>query len=321
MAFPFVDLTLCFLFLMLRKFKPLYRSLIIDDDRCLRRRMMFVGCRHLLDAEGCLGLVLCWSRTHGAEWSLAVVFGLTGTQVSVYLRFGMRILVAILKADPKSEVRMPDAAEIALFKEAITAKHSLLVDCYCMVDGLKLYLQQSGDSIIQSRFYNGWKHDHFVTNIFAFAPNGSIIACTLNAPGTWHDSTLAHWGSMYSKLQKCWEEHHGKVLMDSAFASNMYKFIIQSSQNVPITEGRQAMLLGQQAMSCRQATEWGMRGLQGSFPRLKDRIIYEENGERAIILKFITLLYNYRVQSVGINQILNHFMPSLSKDAIYLLGV
>ena len=162
----------------------------------------------------------------------------------------MRILVVILKVDPKSEVRMPDAAEIALFKEAITVKHSLLADCYCMVDGLKLYLQQAGDSIIQSCFYNGWKHDHYVTNIFAFAPNGSIIACTLNAPGIWHDSTLAHWGSMYSKLQKCWEDHHGKVLMDSAFASNMYEFIIQSSQNVPITEGCQAMLLGQQATSC-----------------------------------------------------------------------
>ena len=249
----------------------MHRSLIIDEGGCLRRRTTFVGRRRLLDAEGCLGLVLCWSRTRGAEWSLAVAFGLTGTRVSVYLRLGMRILVTILKADPKSDVRMPDAAEIAMFKEAIVAKHSLLVDCYCMVDGLKLYLQQSGDSVIQSRFYNGWKHDHFVTNIFAFAPNGSIIACTLNAPGTWHDSTLAHWESMYSKPQ--------------------------------------------------QAAEWGMRGLQGSFPRLKDRIIYEENGERAIILKFITLLYNYRVRTVGINQILNYYMPSLSKDARYLLGV
>ena len=262
----------------------MYRSLIIVEGRCLRRCTTFIGRRHLLDAKGCLGLVLCWSRTCGAEWSLAVAFGLTGTRVLVYLRLGMRILVTILKADPKSEVRMPDAAEIAMFKEAIVAKHSLLVDCYCMVDGLKLYLQQSGDSVIQSRFYNGWKHDHFVTNIFAFAPNGSIIACTLNAPGTWHDSTLVHWGSMYLKLQKCLEEHHGKVLMDSAFASNMYEFIIQSSQNIPVTEGRQAMLLGQQATSCRQAAEWGMRGLQGSFPRLKDHIIYEENGKRAIIL-------------------------------------
>ena len=50
------------------------------------------------------------------------------------------------------------------------------------------------------------------------------------------------------------------------------------------------MLLGQQAMSCRQAAEWGMRGLQGSFPRLKDRIIYEENGERAIISKIYYLV-------------------------------
>ena len=233
----------------------------------------------------------------------------------------MQILVVILEADPKSEVSMPDAAKIALFKEAITAKHSLFVDCCCMVDGLKLYLQQVGDSIIQSRFYNGWKHDHYVTNIFAFAPNGSIITCTLNAPGTWHDSTLAHWGYMYSKLQKCWEDHRGKVLMDSVFASNMYEFIIQSSQNVPVTEGHQAMLLGQQATSCQQAAEWGIRGLQGSFPRLRDRIVYEENGERAIILKFITLLYSYRVQTVGINQILNHYMSSLSKDARYVLGV
>ena len=95
---------------------------------------------------------------------------------------------------------------------------------------------------------------------------------------------------MYSKLQKCLEENHGKVLMDSAFASNMYEFIIQSSLNIPVTEWCQAILLGQQATSCRQDVEWGMRGLQGSFPGLKDHIIYDENGERAIILKLITLL-------------------------------
>ena len=64
-----------------------------------------------------------------------------------------------------------------------------------------------------------------------------------------------------------------------------------------------------------------MQGLQGLFPRLKDCIVYEENGERAVILKFITLLYNYRVRSVGINQILNHYMPLLSIDARYVLGV
>ena len=72
------------------------------------------------------------------------------------------------------------------------------------------------------------------------------------------------------------------------------------------------MLLGQQATSCQQVAEWGMQGLQGLFPWLKDCIIYEEDGERAIILKFISLLYNYRVRSFGINQIIYHYMPSLS---------
>ena len=113
--------------------------MIIDEGGCLQRRTTFVGRRCLLDAEGCLGLVLCWSRTRGAEWSLAVAFGLTGTRVLVYLRLGTRILVTILKADPKSEVRMPDAAEIALFKEAIAADTFYtkipIAPCYCQMMG------------------------------------------------------------------------------------------------------------------------------------------------------------------------------------------
>ena len=55
--------------------------------------------------------------------------------------------------------------------------------------------------------------------------------------------------------------------------------LLSPHRNVPITERRQPMLLGKQAMSCQQAAEWGMRELQGLFPRLKDHIIYEENGE------------------------------------------
>ena len=77
-------------------------------------------------------------------------------------------------------------------------------------------------------------------------------------------------------------------------------------------------------IECDLAEPESLTSLGGSAPGLVDgimSIIYEENGEQAIILKFITLLYNFRVQSVGINQILNHYMPSLSKDARYLLSV
>jgi hypothetical protein len=61
--------------------------------------------------------------------------------------------------------------------------------------------------------------------------------------------------------------------------------------------------------------EWGMRGLQGSFPRLKDRIMYEERGERRLILELVVLLYNFRASVVGMNQIQSVFMPWLEKNA------
>ena len=60
----------------------------------------------------------------------------------------------------------------------------------------------------------------------------------------------------------------------------------------------------------RQLAEWGMRGLQGSFPRLKDRIVYVERGERRIILEMIVPLYHYRASTVGQNE-----MPHLERSA------
>ena len=47
----------------------------------------------------------------------------------------------------------------------------------------------------------------------------------------------------------------------------------------------------------------------GQFPRLKDRIRLEDQGERKILLNTAILLYNYQASTVGINQILNVFMP------------
>ena len=57
-----------------------------------------------------------------------------------------------------------------------------------------------------------------------------------------------------------------------------------------------------QATSARQFAEWGIHALHGSFPRLRDRFQYEENGERKAMLLTVVLLYNYRVNKVGINQ-------------------
>eukprot|EP00957_Ditylum_brightwellii_P130236 9934955-Ditylum_brightwellii.AAC.1 len=77
------------------------------------------------------------------------------------------------------------------------------------MDGAKLYLQQAGDVKIQEHFYNGWRHDHYVTNVFMFTPDGIIRLMVINLPGDTHDSTAAHDGFFYNKLEDFSKKYGG----------------------------------------------------------------------------------------------------------------
>eukprot|EP00957_Ditylum_brightwellii_P164756 12544082-Ditylum_brightwellii.AAC.1 len=61
---------------------------------------------------------------------------------------------------------MPTKDEFNSFVASIGEKYLRLAQekLYCTMDGVKLYLQQAGDAKIQEHLYNGWKHDHYVTN-------------------------------------------------------------------------------------------------------------------------------------------------------------
>ena len=64
-----------------------------------------------------------------------------------------------------------------------------------------------------------------------------------------------------------------------------------------------------------------MRAIQSAFPRLKDKMKYQEDGgpERRMLLKLAVMLYNYRLELVGLNQIRNTYVPQWSKDADYMM--
>lgn len=58
-----------------------------------------------------------------------------------------------------------------------------------------------------------------------------------------------------------------------------------------------------------------MRAVRSSFPWLKDKMIYEEHGERRIIFNCIFHLCNLRAQLGGISQIANVYLPALDHNA------
>ena len=142
-----------------------------------------------------------------------------------------------------------------------------------------------------------------------------------------HDSQVAHWGRVYDKLEAMYDETGGKCTVDSAFGKVNKPFLIKSSQDYLVStmptceEQRLDLQRKRQATSMRQAAEWGMRAIQSSFPCLKDAFVYEDTGERLILMKMLCLIYNLCARSVGINQIKNVFMKQLEEDANNEVGM
>ena len=91
------------------------------------------------------------------------------------------------------------------------------------------------------------------------------------------------------------------------------KCLIKSSQNDP--EDSELLLINRDVTSVRQLSEWGMRMIQGGFPRIKDCIKYEEEGDRKIIFMLIVLLSNFKTKNISINTILHSNMET--RDEYY----
>jgi hypothetical protein len=308
---------------LLQMFKPVFDSHTFDRKTGFIKELKTSallgknrGRPRKVDAIGCLGLVLFWFRTRGSSArAISLAFGLTSSPMYEWLRFGRRTLLYAIQDHPDAVVKPPTGAEVDSYVEAVGNKYPLLAEerVWGAMDGLKIPLQQSSHWLAQSQFYNGWQGSTYVNNVFCFAPDGKIRCATINCPGSWHDSTQADYG-VYDKLENIYNLYGGKVVVDSAFGLQGRSFLIKSSQQDPARPGatrQQAgreLQLNRDATSLRQLSEWGMRMIQGQFPRLKDDFPYEEFGERKLVMHLVVLLYNYQTAKVGINQILNTFM-------------
>jgi hypothetical protein len=110
----------------------------------------------------------------------------------------MRLLFKVLKEEVEARVELPSVEEIVEYQDVVRRSFPALDGSWCVMDGLKIPIQKSGEST-QNVYYNGWLHSHFVGCIFIFAPSGVVVACTLNAPGCWHDSLIAASARLYDK--------------------------------------------------------------------------------------------------------------------------
>jgi hypothetical protein len=143
---------------------------------------------------------------------------------------------------------------------------------------------------------------------------GTAIAAKLNAPGSWHDSRIAQ--QIYEKLRT--RTPKGFYLVaDTAFPRGAKQIEgkicapIKSGQKLQgtVNEIQERMAFDRELLSYRQTAEWGMRGLQGSFGRLRIPLEIGRQNERGDLIEICVRLNNVRAELVGINQIRTVYMP------------
>jgi len=310
---------------LLCKFAPFFDkySPFVDEDGFIVKKIGSRGRPRTIRPEDCLGLKLAWTRTRGSMMVLQLIFGITMSPLAKYLQFARRIIIKILKKDELAKISLPSFEKLQEYRDTIARRHPALQNVWGTMDGIKVRIEEAPDGIVQSCFYNGWKSDHFVTAVLCFVPDGTIPACFYNVPGCTHDSTVADWGSIYDKLSRVYDDTGFKFVIDSAFCTAQFPFLIKSSQDyltaddnlVTLEEQLEDLHIKREATSMRQSAEWGMRAVQASFPRLKDTLPYEEYGERKHIVTSMLLLFNLRARLVGISQIRNVYYPALQRDA------
>ncbi|QRV92214.1 DDE superfamily endonuclease [Ceratobasidium sp. AG-Ba] len=267
--------------------------------------------RRSLAADGVLGLVLHWLTSTATEFELALVFALVPSVVSRYLSFGLHILVYVLRCLPESQISWPSEHEMAYFSELVRQRHPMVNGAFGFIDGLSLLpVETSSDPREQEVMYNGWLHSHRIGNIFVFAPDGKllgrIIACNLNAPGSWHDARIAY--HVFRKLAN--ETPDGFFLIgDTAFQSeelaDKIHTPLKAGNTLPAdrTERAAAIEYSNRLTQARQAAEWGMRSLQGVFNRLRVPLSIHNPVGRQRLLETCSRLHNLRAICMGINEI------------------
>ncbi|QRV96986.1 DDE superfamily endonuclease [Ceratobasidium sp. AG-Ba] len=262
--------------------------------------------RRSLPADGALGLVLHWITSTAKESELAEMFALVPSVLSRYLYFGLQILVHVLQHLPESQITWPSPAEMARSAELIRTRHPTVRGAFGFIDGLSLAAETSSDPRQQEATYNGWLHSHRIGNILVFAPDGRVIACKLNAPGSWHDARIAR--HIYSKLVH--NTPNGFFLIgDTAFQSDTLADKIHTplkeGNELPVNRCERAAVIeySNKLTQARQAVEWGMRSLQSVFNRLRVPLDIHDPIGRQRLLEACVRLHNLRAVCMGINEI------------------
>jgi hypothetical protein len=258
-----------------------------------------------MDPNADLGLFLFFIGSTMGYKHLCLIFGCTPTVCSRVLNKMLKLVVKNLKRHPLARVCFTNTEQLEYYAQLIHEQEPAVDDVIGFMDGVSLISEFTSEPVGQNSMYSGYHGDTMVNNLFAYGPDGRVIFCVINFPGSWHD------GSITANILPYIHKKIGtyKICVDQGLPRNSDALDIlvgpiRRAQAYRLAPNLWPYLLSQSNVyiSLRQASEWGMRGLQGSFPQCKKRLPGNPLLHK-LVIQSIVLVHNFRTETVGFNQI------------------
>jgi hypothetical protein len=149
------------------------------------------------------------------------------------------------------------------------------------MDGLELATEMTDKRIQQNAYHCGYDCDTMVNNVLVFGPDEKVFFCAINYPGSWSDGSLTTQKkeSVIIKYVSIRDSHGPWPWSGDVTGILVGPIPERSARQLHPLVRYNLIRLSNAYMSLRQASEWGMRKLQGTFPRCKKRLMSDKEGE------------------------------------------
>jgi hypothetical protein len=288
---------------------------LLHDVLFVGQQPQRMGRPRLMESTAQLGLFLFYLGSTMGMKHLCMIFGITPSTCSEVIDKMLHLVVRKLKRHPMAAVKFPDAEKMEYFARLINQREPEVDDVIGFMDGLSLVSECTSEVFEQNAMYNGYHSETMVNNIIAYGPDGKVFLAAINFPGSWHD------GSITANILPYIRERIGnyKMCIDQGFPrSGDASFILvgpisrRQARRLAANLRQYLLTISNVYVSLRQASEWGMRGLQGTFPRFKKRLPGNAF-KRSLVIKSIVFIHNFRTEIVGLNQIRTVFDPEYER--------
>jgi hypothetical protein len=173
------------------------------------------------------------------------------------------------------------------------------------MDGVLILAECTDEHFEQNAFYCGYDCDTMVNNVFAYGPDSKEFFAAVNFPGCWADGVLT--ARFLHAIKKRIGEF--KICVDQGFpqSGDAYGMLVgpitkRAARRLHRDVREYLLQISNMHTSLRQASEWGMRGLQGTFSRWK-KCLPSNHFQRRLVIEAIVLIHNYCTELVGFYQI------------------